>query len=198
MLHNELERKDGAYAAVHETMDEIMKRQRDTLGKNLMGHSRLPYLYAMPKFHKEGWRFIAGSKVCSTDRLSKILSDVLLKLMRTLRQKDDAHIRRTGIRRFFIVERFEEVSQFLARWKRTGPVRKIHSGDFSTMYTTIPHDKLFDAIYNSTAEAFRWVANEKGIDFENLCLEWTEEAGDVTVRWVRGREESTLTYSDGH
>ena len=106
--------------------------------------------------------------------------------MRTLRSKDNEHIRRTGIRRFFVVERFEEISMFLNRWRRVGDARSIRSGDFATMYTTIPHATLVDAITTSTDEAVAWAAHEHDIDLDRLRIEWAVDAGRVGTRWVRG------------
>ena len=145
---------------------------------------------------KKGWRFIAGSSDCSTAKLSKILSDVLLRAMRTLRNKDEDHIRRTGIRRFFVVERYEEVSMFLNRWRRTGSTRSIRSGDFATMYTTIPHDILIKAIKLCLDEAFAWAGDERGIDDASLRIEWAMEDGKPITRWVRSAGDSGQLADD--
>ena len=188
VLRHELERKNGAYQQVDDgvTEQKILDDHTDVLGRFFMGSMRLPYLYAMPKFHKSGNRFIAGSGDCSTVVISKLLSDVLLNIMRSLREKDDQLIRTTSIRRYFVVERFEEVSQFLGRWRRTGETRSIQSGDFATMYTTIPHPMLFEAIEKVTREAFKYESEERGVSFDQLRIEWTKVNGHVTTRWTRG------------
>lgn len=192
-LRAELERKDGAYAAVTDrTQEEILASQKKHLGA-LMGELKLPYLYGMPKFHKAGWRFIAGSGKCSTALLSKILSDLLLRVMRSLREKDNDHILRTGIRRYFVVETYEEVASFLGRWRRVGEVndRSMKTGDFSTMYTTIPHVALLSAVQSVTEEAFQWEASERGLEADNLRLCWVKENGEVTVSWIRASRSSS-------
>ncbi len=185
VLRAELERADGAYVVAADTEASIYARHAAALGR-WMGSARLPYLYGTPKFHKAGWRFIAGSSDCSTAKISKVLSSLLLLVMRTLRDKDNDHIRRTGIRRFFVVERFEEISLFLNRWRRVGGTRSIRSGDFATMYTAIPHALLIDAITVATEEAFGWAAHERDIDPASLRIEWAVESGRVATRWVRG------------
>jgi hypothetical protein len=204
-LRAELERKDGAYAAVEDrTNDEILVSQQKHL-KALMGDQKLPYLYGMPKFHKAGWRYIAGSSNCSTSVLSKILSDVLLRVMRSLREKDNINLLRTGVRRYFVVETYEEVAQFLGRWRRQGEMknRSMRTGDFSTMYTAIPHDALLTAIRACTEEAFQWEAKEREIDVKNLRLSWVKEHGEVSVSWIRSGRSSadsstcvTLTFEE--
>ena len=96
-LRAELERADGAYEVVADTEVAIYERHAAALGR-WMGSARLPYLYGMPKFHKAGWRFIAGSSDCSTAKVSKVLSSLLLLVLRTLRDTDNDHIKRTGVR----------------------------------------------------------------------------------------------------
>ena len=84
------------------------------------------------------------------------------------------------------MERFEEISLFLNRWRRTGDTRQVRSGDFATMYTTIPHALLIEAVTAVTAEAFEWAGREHSIDAAGLRIEWSTEQGEVHTRWVRG------------
>ena len=176
-LANELSRVDGAYEPETQTPDEILDLHRDFLQPiHLFGQRKLPYLYWTPKFHKEpvGQRFIAGSSKCSTTTLSKLLSNVLTLVMRTLRNKDDEHIRRTGIRRYFTVETFDEVSQFLSKWIRIDKRQKIYTGDFSTMYTTIPHTDLIKAVHTACTEAFGWHAKQNEISLSHVRIGWSK------------------------
>jgi hypothetical protein len=107
--------------------------------------------------------------------------------MRSLRKKDNAHILRTGVRRYFVVETYEEVAKFLGRWRRNGEMknRGMKTGDFSTMYTTIPHDALLNAIRRVTEEAFQWEAVERDVDPSMLRLCWSKKDGEVSVSWLR-------------
>jgi len=144
-LSGELKSVDGAYEPEAQTADEILEFHRDFLQpRHLWDQDKLPYLYWTPKFHKNptGQRFIAGSSSCSTTLCSKVLSDMLTYIMRTLREKDNEHIRKTGVRRYFTVESFDEVSLFLGKWQRITTSKRVYTGDFSTMYTKIPHDDL--------------------------------------------------------
>lgn len=192
-LRGELERNNGTYELVRRSKTEILVGQKKYL-LALMGEPQLPYLYGMPKFHKPGWRFIAGSKTCSTASYSKILSDVLLKVMRSLREKDNAHILRTGIRRYFVVENYEEVAVFLGRWRRQlsdsdNKNGSLYTGDFSTMYTTIPHRALLAAISDCIKEAFEWEATQRDTDVENIGICWTKvtngSTGDVQCSYTK-------------
>jgi hypothetical protein len=124
---------------------------------------KLGYLYWMPKLHKIpcSERFIAAAFNCTTTQLSKLLSDCLTHILNTLRAKDDAHITRTAIRRFFVVSGYEEVVAFLSKWPRgkyMGGSQQLHTGDFSTMYTTIPHADLIKRLSGVLDEVWEWVS----------------------------------------
>jgi len=194
-----------------------MVAQREYLGAGLLGDApyKLPYMYGMPKFPKIGdcWRFIAGSRSCSTTFFSKILSDFLPTLMRSLRKKDNAHILRTGVRRYFIVESYMEVASFLGRWRRQlGPNKKgsdnnkgsLCTGDFSTMYTTIPHTALLIAIDHVIKEAFEYemVTNFPGCnDIGDMTIVWSKllgesNAGDVSVVYKHKSSPSSASRKD--
>ena len=104
------------------------------------------------------------------------------------------------MRRFFITENSEEVAGFLSRWHRqTDPASwSVRSGDFATMYTTIPHTKLLNAIDKVSHEAFLWHAKRLGgRKAEDARIVWEKDrnTGEVEVRWMRtGRDD----YCDTH
>jgi hypothetical protein len=151
-LHDEL---DGNTSQVYEVAEEgdfvVTARHVHTLESlyKIKAPQRLGYLYWLPKLHESppSQRFIAGAAQCTTTPLSKLLSDCLTKILDTLREKDNDNIRKTSIRRFFVVKGFEEVAHFLPRWPKQGKQLaewSLQTGDFSTMYTTIPHKDLIE------------------------------------------------------
>jgi len=190
-LKKELSRADGAYEPEARSQEEILSDHGKFLQPmKLVGAAKLPYLYWSPKFHKQptGQRFIAGSSECSTTQVSEALSGVLTHVMRTLRSKDNEHIRKTGIRRYFTVETFEEVTHFLAKWKRFGSCRQMYTGDFSTMYTTIPHADLTRAVRVACEEAFLWQASRSKVIPERVRLGWSKDGAKWQVtRFAGGR-----------
>ena len=171
VLRTELTRDGGAYTGVAAGVtEETLIKQHVTELKSMhlfptklaKSHGNLPYLYWLPKLHKNpaGARFIAGSASCSTTLLSVVLSSALNLVAGALRDKSDTHMKSTGVRRFWVLDGYEECSSFLHNWHR--PVgdtdnRELHSGDFSTMYTTIPHDDLHTRITKCIQEAFDYV-----------------------------------------
>lgn len=197
ILENELTQDDGAYEPETQSPDEILDFHRDYLKPMfLSGQRKLPYLYWTPKFHKVpiGQRFIAGSSNCSTTSCSKLLSDVLTHVMRTLRAKDDEHIRTTGVRRYFTVESFDEVAQFLRKWKRINAVKKVYTGDFSTMYTRIPHDDLIRTVRVACNEAFEWNAAQSRRPLSETRLYWSKSG----VAWKASKHVGSTHSKSSH
>ena len=94
-----------------------------------------------------------------------MLSDLLKLVMSTLREKDDAHIVRTGVRRFFVINGYEEVASFLGRWVRSGGYYDMRSFDFATMYTTLPHEDLVFRLTKVVREAFDFMSVDLGNEF---------------------------------
>ncbi len=115
-------------------------------------------MYWLPKLHKTpfGQRFIAASSQCTTTYLSKLLARVFQQYLDTLRAHDDQNLLRNGgVRRYFVVHSHEEVTRFFTRYHRSDPATyQLHTGDFSTMYTTIPHPDLIRVIREVTDEVF--------------------------------------------
>lgn len=187
VLQKELTAEAKTYELVQKDSSEVITGHEQILKpKGLHNKGGLPFMYWMPKFHKApvGSRFIAASGQCSTATLSKSLSRCLTHVLRTLREKDNKNISLTGVRRYFVVESYDEVSGFLNRWRRSGPNLNtvgLYTGDFSTMYTTIPHEALFTAIEHSTREAFEYAAEELQVG-DSICL----KVSGSGCTWVRG------------
>lgn len=175
---------------VHDANDVIAAHTEFLEDRKLAVKPRLPYLYCTPKFHKDPvkFRFISGSACCTTKQLSVMLSHMLTLVLRTLRRMDDIHIVETGVRRFFVVEMAEEVPEFLGRWRRKNKIvedenRGIYTGDFSTMYTAIPHEQLLQALRCVTMKAYAWQAQQMNLDTMQLCIEWC--ARTRSAKWCR-------------
>jgi hypothetical protein len=192
-LRDELLGPSGAYSISKRSEKEIGKAHQEFLSAyHLDSKPKHPvgYLFLLQKMHKIGQRFVAGLSNCSTTRCSKFLSLVLNFVLKTLREKDDASIRETGIRRYFVVPGFEEVAEFLSRWPRTSVLsdQKLYTGDFSTMYTSIPHADLITRVNNCVEEAWNWIADDKGVDSSDVYLTVDKESCMWVQRSARGGE----------
>ena len=98
----------------------------------------LPILYGIPKLHKNPY-YIAGSAKCSTKPLSQILTRILTAVKGLQKYCDFAYAR-SGINQMWILKNSKELLENL-KAQSLHSVNSIKSFDFSTLYTTIPHDK---------------------------------------------------------
>ena len=103
----------------------------------------LPKLYWIPKLHKNPYkqRYIAGSAKCSTKLLSQILKRILTAVKEGLQKYCDHAYARSGVNQMWILKNSKELFENLNA-KSLHSVNSIKSFEFSTLYTTIPHDKL--------------------------------------------------------
>ena len=95
-------------------------------------NEKLPRL---PKLHKNpySYRFIAASSACTTELLSKLLTQCLKLVLKHYSQYCVGVERKTGINCFWVVK---ESTDILTK------VCKVSHLDFSTLYTKIPHNLL--------------------------------------------------------
>lgn len=162
-----------------------------TDGADEMGD--LGFVYWMPKFHKNptGRRFIASMASCTTTHLSKVLSDILNEMLEVLKAKDNVLIAEKGVRRCFVVSGYEDVAGFLHRWADNsgkGVTDRLWTGDFSQMYTSIPHEDLLLKIDSVLQECwdFKFKTEEMRGDVNSVCVVWEKRDGNVGLRWQTG------------
>ena len=111
---------------------------------------RLPTFYCLPKLHKKPYkaRFIANSSSCTTTDLSKLLTSCLTTIKNHVIKYCENVYERSGKNLFWSIRNSCEV---LNKLKSRGfRASSLSSYDFSTLYTTLPHnlikDKLVDLI----------------------------------------------------
>jgi hypothetical protein len=150
-----------------------------------MGKSKFGYLYAAPKMHKASpaQRFIAAMFNCSLTPCARVLHAALKKVLESLREKDDEHFVCSGIKRFFVVNGYEMVALWLSSYRRTSTsTPMLFTGDFSTMYTSIPHDDLLLKIERVCTEAWSFEAKKMGLEVA-LCIR--SAGSSFASEWVR-------------
>ena len=103
----------------------------------------LPYIYWIPKMHKNPYkhRFIAGSSKCSTKPLSILLTKLLTHIKQGLQKYCETAYSRSGVNQMWILKNSKELLEHLQS-PNFNHITSIKSFDFSTLYTTIPHQKL--------------------------------------------------------
>ena len=110
----------------------------------------LPTMYWLPKLHKRLYkaRFIANSSSCTTTELSKLLTSCLTAIKAKVIKYCETVNERSGKNMFWPIKNSGEV---LCKLKDIGyQATSLSTYDFSTLYTTLPHDlikeKLLDLI----------------------------------------------------
>ena len=116
----------------------------------------LPYLYWTPKLHKSPYkhRFIAGSSKCTTKDQSCLLTKVLSAIKDGLVRYCNTKTSRNGVNNMWILKNSKSLLSSLDQL-HVGTVRSVQPFDFSTLYTSIPHDLLKSRISNLLHNAFR-------------------------------------------
>ena len=117
---------------------------------------RLPYLYWTPKLHKSPvkHRFIAGSSKCTTKELSSLLTKILTVIKIGLEKYCSIKTSHTGVNNMWILK---NSTNLLPSLGHLGVHRatSIQTFDFSTLYTSIPHDLLRSRMNNIINNAFK-------------------------------------------
>ena len=118
--------------------------------RSLVEQEKLPTFYWLPKLHKQPYkaRFIANSNSCTTTELSKLLTSCLTTIKNHVIKYCEKVYERSGKNLFWSIKNSCEV---LSNLKLRGfHASGLSTYDFSTLYTTLPHnlikDKLVDLI----------------------------------------------------
>ena len=104
---------------------------------------KLPYLYWTPKLHKSPvkHRFIAGSSKCTTKQLSSLLTKIVTVIKTGLEKYCSMKTSHTRVNNVWILKNSTNLLSSL-RHLRVHKATSIQTFDFSTLYTSIPHDLL--------------------------------------------------------
>ena len=116
---------------------------------------RLPTLYWLPKFHKRPYkaRFIANSSSCTTTELSKLLTSCLTAVKNHVIRYCEKVYERSGKNLFWSIKNSSEV---LNKLKSRGfRATSLSTYDFSTLYTTLPHNLIKEKLINLIEWTFK-------------------------------------------
>ena len=109
----------------------------------------LLYLYWTPKLHKSPYKhwFITGSSKCTTKDLSCLLNKVLSTIKVGLVRYCNTKTSRNSVNNMWILKNSTSLLSSLDLLDvRTAT--SVQTFDFSTLYTSIPHDLLKSSISN--------------------------------------------------
>ena len=138
---------NSTYIPSTDSFDEILKSHYKFIELVRLEMSEedknIPYLYWTPKLHKVPFkhRFIAGSSKGTTKDLSCLLTKVLTTVKDGLIKYNNTKISRNGVNSMWIVKNSTSLLSSLDQLDvRTAT--SVQTYDFSTMYTSIPHNLL--------------------------------------------------------
>ena len=103
--------------------------------------------------HPYKHRFIAGSSKCSTKPLSILLKKLLTHMKQGLQKYCETTYARSGINQMWILKNTKELLDHL-KSPNSNIITIIKSFDFSTLYTTIPHQKLKSRLATIIRDSF--------------------------------------------
>ena len=103
----------------------------------------LPYLYWIPNLHKTPFkeRYIVGSSTCPTKYLSIHLANIMSAVKGGQQKFCETVYSRIGINHMWILKNFKYLLDNL-KSRSFSQVSSIKTFDCSTLYNTLPHDKL--------------------------------------------------------
>ena len=132
-------------------------------------------------------RFIAGSSKCSTKPLSILLTKLLTHIKQGLQKYCETAYARSGINQMWILKNSKELLEHL-KSPTFNRVTSIKSFDFSTLYTTIPHQNLKDRLTSIIRNAFIFKNGNRR--YKYLVL------GHEETYFVKEHSDSKSKYSE--
>ena len=116
---------------------------------------KLPTMYWLPKLHKRPYkaRFIANSSSCTTTELSKLLTSCLTAVKSSVIRYYETVYERSRKNMFWSIKNSGEV---LSKQKSRGFCStSLSTYDFSTLYTTLPHNLIYEKLVDLIERAFK-------------------------------------------
>ena len=123
---------------------------------------QLPSMYWLLKLHKCPYfsRFIAASNKCTTKPLSSLLTSCLTTVLIHYKGYCGGIFTNTGIR---VINNLQSVILSMQALNSTSKPRSTNTYDFSTLYTSIPHNSLKFIMKELIEEALQEALEEHSI-----------------------------------
>ena len=151
----------GILDAGNETYEKINKKQEEIIQDNLEYNTRLKFsngskdkslliMYWTPELHKNpgGSSFIIASKNCLTKPFSKVVSSVFKLIYSKMENFHHKSKFLSNYNKFWVLQNVDPVIENINTIDRKKKAKSIVTYDFSSLYTTLPHDKLIKRLCN--------------------------------------------------
>ena len=139
----------------------------------------LPIMYWIPKMHKApiGSRFIVASKDCCNKPLTKVVSRVFKMIFKHVESFHNKSLFYTNYNKFWVVENSFPIIEKLKIINTRKKAKNISTFDFSTLYTTLPHNLLIQVLTEIINFVFKGNTKTK-IGFSEFSTYWTSKGKD--------------------
>ena len=147
----------------------------------------LPQMYWIPKLHKTLYRarFIAGSRTCTTTKLSTLITNCLKLVRSHCIAYCKTILKRTGVNSMWIMKNSLDVLCTLEEKQLS--LNKVSTWDFLTSYTSLPHAKLKLQLYNLLERVFT-TRGKSFIATNNYHTFWTNDKKSTKYTYFSCRE----------
>ena len=118
-------------------------------------------MYWLPKLHKNPFkfRFISASSKCTTTKISVLLTSILTTIKNFIINYCNKAYNNSGVNYFWSVKNSLDVLDKIRSYQ--GQYNSVESYDFSTLYTTLPHN----LIKQKFTYLFKWTFEKSGCDY---------------------------------
>ena len=139
----------------------------------------LPIMYWIPKMHKSpvGARYIVASKTCSTKPITNVVSRVFKMIFTHVQSFHNKSKFYSNFKTFWVVENSFPIIDKLKQINSRKNAKSISTFDFSTLYTTIPHDLLTNVLSEIIKFVFK-ASIRKRIGFSPTSIYWTSKGAE--------------------
>ena len=150
VLDEEIE-NSGNFVICNNSVDNILESHREAyenFGICASGDIwKLPFVYGTSKMHKipPKFRYITSGVKSSMSLLSEHIGKCLKTLLKSAKSNSRYANKYTEYNDYFIIDDRKDVielMEFMNANRKKGGRKKVSTYDFSTLYTSIPHDKL--------------------------------------------------------
>lgn len=138
----------------HSIILEHIDRCKELKTEVKITQQKLPTMYWIPKLHKSPYkaRFIANSTSCTTTTLSVLLTSCLTKIKEHVERYCNKVYENSGKNLFWSIKNSSEILNKLQ--SKRNLASSISTYDFSTLYTTLPHNLIKDKLTKLIEKTF--------------------------------------------
>ena len=214
---------NSTYVNQVNTVDELIQTHTTTLAdvfdiKLQQREKNVPQIHWIPKLHTTPYkaRFIAGSRSCTTTRLSKLITECL-KVVRSHCTAYCKSIReRTGVNSMWIINNSMDVIRALEEKQLS--LTHVSTWDYSSLYTSLAHVQLknqlhdlFERVFHTKGKSFTatnsfrtfWTTDRMSKRYtyfscRELCLAIDFLIDNIYVRFGKFCFPAGYWYTNGH